>query len=101
MNIINALLRVGLGAVLADENNGVVRFWTLYEPFWDGRRLYALRRYFPNLEVRGPFLRLGGFRSLTGANQDLDKARAITTSLAIKKLFRFDLPETIATIKHI
>jgi hypothetical protein len=100
MNIINGLLRMEKGAVMVDENHGVVRLWTLFDPFRDGRTRRALEVYFPQMEVRGPIIRLGGFYSLELAEQQLTYAREISTSLSIRKLYRFNVPESIATLRH-
>jgi hypothetical protein len=100
VKIRDALKLGGEGAVLADENSGIVRLWTLTEPFHDGRVMRALRRFFPYLEVRGEIIRLGGFNTLVEAQRCLAEAKVDTSSLAVRKLFRFDLPESLATIKH-
>jgi len=100
VKIIDALRQGGEGAVLADENSGIVRLWTLAEPFRDGRTMRTLRRFFPHLEVRGEIIRLGGFRSLEEAHHVIAEAKIDSLSSAVKCLFRFDLPESSATIKH-
>lgn len=100
VKIYKVLLKGGEGAVLADENSGIVRLWALAEPFRDGRVMRALRRFFPHLEVRGEILRLGGFHSLAEAHHWLAEAKMTSCSATIKKLFRFDVPESLATIKH-
>lgn len=100
MKIIKAVKQGGEGAVLADEHVGVVRLWTLAEPFRDGRTLRALRRFFPAAELRGDLLRLGGFRSLLEAQKAAAEAKMTSSSLAVQRLFRYDVPESLATIKH-
>ncbi len=100
MKILDALRQSGEGAVLADENSGIVRLWTLAEPFRDGRMMRALRRFFPHLEIRGEILRLGGFQSLAEAHHWLAEAKTTSCSATVQGLFRFDVPESLATIKH-
>lgn len=102
MKILMALRQGGEGAVLADENSGVVRLWTLSEFFRDGRTMRALRRFFPYAEVRGEvLLRLGGWRSLVDAHHPLAEAKMNSSSPAVQALFRYDVPESRATLKHI
>ena len=100
MKIVDALRQGGEGAVLADENSGVVRLWTLSVPFHDGRRMRALRRFFPHLEVCREIIWLGGFHSLAEAHHWLAEAKMTSCSAAVKRLFRFDVSESLATIKH-
>lgn len=95
MKIVDALLEKEMGAVLADENNGVVRLWTLHLPFWDGRTLHALRHYFSNLEVRGGIIRLGGFRSWEEAKKALESTRVVSRSLSIRKLYCMNLLSSV------
>jgi hypothetical protein len=102
MKIMEALRQGGKGAVLADETNGVVRLWTLARPFRDGRALRALRRFFPTAEIRGDdLIRLGGFSSLADAHRFLAEAKTTSSSSAIRGLFRYDVPESLATLKQI
>ncbi len=102
MKIVEALRQGGKGAVLADETNGVVRLWTSARPFRDGRALRALRKSFPAAEICGDnLLRLGGFRSLAEAHQALAEAKMNSSSPAIRGLFRYDMPESLATLKHL
>jgi len=100
MKIVTALRQGGEGAVLADENHGVVRLWTLSFPFRDGRIMRAIRRFFPYLEVQGEILRLGGFHSLAEAHGVIAEAKMTSSSQAVQGLFRHDVPESLATIKH-
>lgn len=100
MKILDALKLGGEGAVLADENSGIVRLWTLRGPFHDGRTMRALRRFFPHLDVMGEIIRLGGFRSLAEAHHVIAEAKMTSWSPAVQRLFRFDMPESLATIKH-
>ncbi len=100
MRIIDTLVKGGEGAVLADENSGVVRLWTLSCPFRDGRTMRALRRFFPCAEVRGNILRLGGWRSLVEAQHPLAEAKMTSSSPAVQGLFRYDVPESLSTLEH-
>ncbi len=100
MKIIEALRQGGEGAVLADEHAGVVRLWTLAESFRDGRIMRALRRFFPHVESKGEFLRLGGFRSVVEAQHWVAEAKMTSWSPAVRHLFRYDVPESLATLKH-
>jgi len=100
MKILEALRQGGEGAILADEFSGVVRLWTLSEPFQDGRIMRALRRFFPHLEVRGGILRLGGFHTLVEAQHCVAEAKMASYSVTVQHLFRYDVPESLATIKH-
>lgn len=101
MKIVEALQQNGQGAVLADEHAGVVRLWVLVGLFRDGRVLRALKKFFPYTEMHGEkILRLGGFRSLAEAHAAIAEAKMTSSSLAVQRLFRFDVPESLATIKH-
>lgn len=100
MKISEALSKGGEGAILADENNGIVRLWTLTSLFRDGRAMRALKRFFPHLEVRGEIIRLGGFNTLVEAQYVVAEAKINTFSFAVRRLFRFDVPESLKTIKH-
>ena len=100
MKILEALEGVNAGGVLADEYKGLVRLWTLSSPFLDGRKMRTLRRFFPSAEVLGRILRLGGFRSLAEAHAAIAEAKMTSSSLAVQRLFRYDIPESLTTIKH-
>ena len=104
MKIIDALNQApqedGL-PVLADEGHGIVRLWTLVGPFSDGRTMRALRRFFPAAEIKNrELLRLGGFRSLAEAQSTVAEAKMTSSSPAVQSLVRYDVPESLATIKH-
>ena len=100
MKIIAALEQGGEGAVLADENNGVVRLWTLAWPFRNGATMRALKRFFPYLEVRGEIIRLGGWATVMEAHHPLAEAKMRSSSPAVQGLFRYDVPESLATLTH-
>jgi hypothetical protein len=100
MKIIEALEKDAAGAVLMDENSGVVRLWTLFaEKFRDGRTSKALKRFFPALEIRGNLVRLGGYYSVSEAHRALAEAKMTSYSPYIQGLYRFDTPESLATLK--
>ncbi len=101
MKIVDVLKREEEGAILADENGGIVRLWVLTGPFRDGRVLRALKRFFPDAEIWGELLRLGGFRSLLEAQKTVAEAKMTSRSIAVQGLFRYDVPESLATIKHL
>lgn len=101
MKIVDALQTAPEGAVLADEADGVVRLWTLSRSFGHGSTRRALARWFPSLEVRGGIIRLGGFATLAEAHGVLADAKMGTTSKVVQGLFRYDVPESLATIRHI
>ena len=98
--IINVLRREGPFGILADERNNIIRLWTLSFPFTDGRKLRALRRFFPNLEVNGEIIRLGGYSSLAEAQRDVAEAKMRSCSKNVNSLYRFDTSESILTIKN-
>lgn len=101
MKILDALLEEGPGGVLADEGHGVVRLWTLAAPFRDGRVWVALVRVFPHAERYGAHLiRLGGWSSLQEAQSDMAD-KVFSYSPAVSGLYRFDVPESLATLKHV
>jgi hypothetical protein len=101
MEIISALKMGGEGSVLADEFSGIVRLWTLAKPFQDGRKMRSLKRFFPYLEVKGEFIRLGGYPSVSEAQHWVAEAKMTSWSPAVQNLFRYDVPESLATLKHI
>ncbi len=101
MKILEALRNGEEGAVLVDENSGIVRLWTLTEPFCDVRTMRALKRFFPYTESKGEFLRLAGVRSVQEANAAIADAKTSSFSPAVQHLFRYDVPESLATLKHI
>ena len=101
MKIREALEAGGEFAVLADESHGIVRLWTLSRPFRDRRVLRALQRFFPDLQVRGRIIRLGGFRTLVDAQQLLAEAKVTSMSRLVMSLSRYDIPESAGTIRHV
>jgi len=100
MKIIDALLSAKVRAVLFDQRSGVVRLWTLSQVFQDGRKLKALRRWFPYLEVRGRIIRLGGYNNLSEGTHDLANAKVYSNSNSVQSLYKFDTIESLASIKH-
>ena len=78
MKISKWLEKAEAGAVLADANSGVVRLWTA--PPRSANTFRALRRFFPFLEERGDFLRLGGWDGFLGAVKDLAEAKMTSRS---------------------
>ncbi len=99
--IIDVLQAQKTFAVLADERNKIVRLWTLSHPFKDGRKERALKRFFPDLEVRGEIIRLGGYQSLVSAHADIADAKTTSHSKAVQNLFRYDTPESLATLTQL
>ena len=104
MNILNALLSIGPLGIMFDQHQGVVRAWTLFHPFQNGKTMSALKRFFPCLEVNqtsneeNSFIRLGGFSSLSEAIEVLVNAKLYSRSPAVQGLHRVDVPEGIETI---
>ena len=91
---------VGDGRVLADASHGIVRGWC--ENPGDGRTLRAIRRFFPDAEVYGQLVRLGGFRRFAGGEDSLVSALADAKmkshSHFVQALHLFDCPEGMQTI---
>jgi len=90
VKVVDILLEGRKGTVLFkdDESSGLIGLWTFLDPFRDGRTLYALRHYFPCLEIIGPVLRLGNFQSIIRAEDAIKSAREKSISLAIRTLYR-------------
>lgn len=100
MKIVNALREGKSGAVLMDENSGVVRLWLLStEKLRDGRTLTALKKFFPHLEIKEELIRLGGYCSVSEAHRALVDAKMTSCSPHIQGLYRFDVPESLASLK--
>ena len=99
--IIDVLKSANTGAVLFDERNNTVRLWTLSQSFLDGRKLRALRRFFPSLEINGEIIRLGGYNSLAEGNRSLAEAKVYSRSREVNNLYHFDTDESVRTIKHL
>lgn len=100
MKIIDALKKGDAGAVLMDENSGVVRLWILStDNLKDGRTLKALKRFFPHLEIKEELIRLGGYCSVSEAHRALVVAKMTSHSPDVQGLYRFDVPESLATLK--
>ena len=89
-----------LGATMFDEHNDEVRLWTLSHPFKDGRKLRALKKFFPYLDVRGRIIKLGGYNTLVDGMHDLAMAKVYSCSNSVQTLYKFDTPESLASIKH-
>ena len=71
------------GAVLADSDGVAVRLWCGTVPH---QTLRALRKFFPVLERRESFLRLGGFPTLVAGIAALAEAKMTSASLRIQNL---------------
>jgi hypothetical protein len=100
MKVLDALMVGGELSVLADEHNGEVRLWTLTSGFCDKRAFNSLKRFFPNLNVEGRIIKLGGYKSLVEAQHKLANAKVYSHSKNVQSLFRHDFPESAATLKH-